>query len=329
MVAVALVLFGATAATARDIQIVNPMTDWDAADPAVLRHGDTLYMVSTGYGRDGGWYPIRTSPNDDRSTWTFVGSVFPRTVSPAWATGRSGFWAPELHKVGDRFICYFSARNDERRFCVGAATASHPAGPYMPLPEPLVSKPGMGLIDASYFQDPQTSRSYLLWKEDGNDLRPQIPTDLVIQELEADGTTLIAQPKAILKNDAPWEDVLVEAPSIIYHDGYYYLFFSGNVFSADGYNTGVARARTVTGPYEKYASNPILRHTSRFSGPGHQFLYQEAPGLWTLFYHARDTTRTYRPDMRLLMSDPIKWTRDGWPQINDGTPSTTWTLTLP
>lgn len=304
----------------------NPLSDWDMADPSVLRQGDILYLFCTGLTRGGGAYPIWTSPADERTSWTRIGSVLRPGHFPPWAGGAKhfSFWAPEVHEINGRFICYFCARDKDNRFCIGAATAPHPSGPFEPLEQPLVCSPQVGLIDAAFFKDPVSGRSFLLWKEDRNDLQPQEPTPLLIQELEPEGLAVRGEAKVLLVNDKPWEGVLVEAPTLIYRDGYYYLFFSGNVFVDDQYGVGVARSKEVMGPYEKYEGNPILKSDERFSGPGHQFLFEESPGKWTMFYHARDKKRTVRPTMRLLMSDPVRWNADGWPAIHDGTPSTGW-----
>ena len=55
-------------------------------------------------------------------------------------------------------------------------------------------------------------------------------------------------------------------------DGYYYLFYSGNVFYDPGYYVGVARSRNITGPYER-RNQPVLQSDrgngdARFFAPG-------------------------------------------------------------
>lgn len=302
----------------------NPLSDVDMADPSVLRVGDLLYVYSTGWAGRGGAYPIRTSPVGRRTSWTLTGAILKRGGFPPWYGGHGSFWAPEVHRVQDRYVCYFCTRDADQRFNIGAAVSSTPDGPFKPLPEPLVSNPDVGLIDATYFQDPISSRSFVLWKEDANDFDPPRPTGIFIQELEPDGLRVKGEWKRLLVNDQPWEGVLIEAPTLIHRNGWYYLFFSGNVYSDEGYGVGVARARDVLGPYEKYAGNPILRSNGRFDGPGHQFLFEEGPDQWTIFYHARDRRRTEQRYSRLLMSDPVTWREDGWPSINDGTPSEGW-----
>ncbi len=302
----------------------NPLLRAGAADPGVLHAEGACYVYTTSGWEKGGSYRIYQSL--DGTDWRRVGYIFRIGHYPSWSGGFD-FWAPEVHRVGDRYIAYFTIRNKEGRFCVGAATAPHPLGPFEDVGAPIFSNPDVGLIDVTYFRDPRTDRSWLAWKEDSNALRGSVPTSLILQEVAADGLTPIGAPTTILRNDAPWEGALVEAPSFIHQGGYYYLFYSANAFFDDRYAVGVARARRIEGPYEKNPANPILRSDDRFSGPGHQFLIEHEPGEWTMFYHARD--KSTKRKARLLMSDPVKWTRDGWPSIQGGVPSSSWSRTPP
>ena len=56
------------------------------------------------------------------------------------------------------------------------------------------------------------------------------------------------------------DDRVVEGPSIIYRQGFYYLFFSGQGFASPFYHVTVARSRAVTGPYERKEGDSLL-HT--------------------------------------------------------------------
>jgi beta-xylosidase len=295
------------------------------ADPCIVRAGDQLYMYSTGSPRDGAYYVFQ-SPDSDRMHWQFIGNIFAGGHLPPWGPENNSFWAPEVHKVGKQYVCYFSARDHNHRFCIGTGTSSTPAGPFTPQPVPLASDPAFGLIDATYFHDPVSGRSFVIWKEDKNDLVPQQKTGLVMQELTPDGLKAIGPRRRLLQNDCPWEGVLIEGPSMIYRAGYYYVFFSGNAYVDDTYAVGVARSKSLFGPYEKFPGNPILMSDKHFSGPGHQFLFEESPGRWTMFYHARNKLYTRNPSRRLLMSDPVLWRKDDWPSLPSRFPSEKWCL---
>jgi arabinan endo-1,5-alpha-L-arabinosidase len=316
------------AASSGPFTFSNPLSDRDAADPSLLVVSDKMYLYSTGCGvRGGGAFPIRVSSGESRTSWTYVGGVFTSGTMPLWTAEGCRYWAPEVHRLKGQYVCYYSSPDRNNRFCIGVGTSPSPEGPFRDSGEPLVVNERVGLIDAGFFQDPETSRPWIMWKEDGNDLNPMQPTDMFIQELTDDGLSLLGNPYKMVTNDQEWEHELVEAPTLIYRGGYYYLFYSANVYTSPLYGVGVARSRSVTGPFEKYDRNPILRSNEDFDGPGHQFLLEETPGQWTMFYHARYLKTGRRS--RLLMSDPVTWNDQGWPVVNNGLPSASWTLTLP
>ena len=66
------------------VYVTNPLTDYDTADPHILRWEDSLYIYSTGG---------KISRSDDGITWKEVGNV---GISPSWGTPGAGFWAPDI-----------------------------------------------------------------------------------------------------------------------------------------------------------------------------------------------------------------------------------------
>lgn len=294
----------------------NPILPVSAPDPGVLKDGDDYYAVATGGDKEGAFI-IRHST--DLVHWEKVGDIFPNGKGPRWASG--SFWAPEIHKVGERFVAYFTAKDAQSgKLCVGAAVADTPQGPFVDVGQPLVQKPGMGVIDPNFFRDPQTGKQYLIWKDDGNGATPASATPLWIQELSADGLTRLGEPKALLRNDLPWEGNLVEGPWMTYHDGFYYLFYSANAYYDARYAVGVARSRSPWGPFEKKGP-PILASNEAFTGPGHGSVVQGPDGNDYFVYHAWAAGKENQQPGRRMMLDVLHWGVDGWPVINDGTPS--------
>ncbi len=295
----------------------NPILHWDAADPCVVKGDDgALYVYSTsGCDRDGSLH-LRVS-HDRGATWRSLGYVLSPDGRPSWGGG-CDFWAPEVHRIGDRYVAYYSARDKDRRFCIGAAVADSPAGPFEDTGTPLVRGGRLGLIDATYFLDPKSGEPFLVWKEDANDLRPKEPTRLMMARLSPDGTSLAGDAAEIMRNDQPWEGDLVEAPQLLHRGGWYYLFYSGNAFFDDRYGIGVARSKSPWGPYEKFAGNPIVSSDETFSGPGHPFLFDAGGGRWEMFYHAR--LKSDGGPARMLMVSDLSWGDDGWPCVREAQP---------
>ncbi len=291
----------------------NPVMAGDYPDPTVLRVGtDYWAMVTTG-----GWAPHFTILHStDLVNWRAVGAVF--QTQPAWAKG--DFWAPELIADHDSFYLYYTARRDDGpnkkgTLCVAVATAAQPVGPWTDH-GPLVCQ-DIGSIDAFSLRDEKGQR-YLIWKEDGND-RNQ-PTPLWAQPLTEDGLKLTGKRKELMRNDAPWERHVVEGAYILRHGDYFYLFYSGNACCGRGckYALGVARARKLLGPWEKYIDNPIIGANAAWQCPGHGDVVTTPDDNYYLLYHSyRQRADTFNVGREAVL-DRIEWTEKGWPSINRG-----------
>lgn len=220
----------------------------DFADPSVTRVGNTYWATAT----SSEWaplYPLMKSV--DLKNWETVGHVFPNSL-PDWAQDR--FWAPEIHYENGKTYIYYTARKKGGPLCVGVASASNPAGPYTDH-GPLICQEA-GAIDGYPIRD-ENGQLYLVWKEDGNSRN--LPTPLWAQRMNEERTALLGEKVELFRNDPDtWEGRLVEGPAIIRRGGYFYNFYAGDACCgrACTYAQGVARSRTLLGPWEKYDLKP-------------------------------------------------------------------------
>jgi beta-xylosidase len=194
------------------------------------------------------------------------------------------------------------------------AHASAPEGPYVDQ-GPLVCDRD-GSIDATQYNDDR-GRPFLIWKEDGNSAHS--PSRIWVRRMRADGTGLIGPRHELLRNQDRWEGGVVEAPHVVAHDGWLYLFYSGNTYGQRSchYAVGVARARTLLGPWQRAPRNPIVHSNGEWRCPGHSSSVDDGMGNQYLLYHGyRATDR--RRTQRVGLLDRITWTASGWPQINGG-----------
>jgi beta-xylosidase len=233
-------------------------------DPAVVRAGRDYYLTGTS-NRNPDAFPLLRSR--DLETWTEAGHIFPAGKRPAWTKPGGFFWAPEIHRVAGRYVVYYTAEDRAGKLALGAAWAKSPKGPWTDLGRPMLSNPGVGLIDGHPFRDAD-GRLYFYWKEDSNGLEPKKPTRLLVRELRPDGLGFKGRARRVLVNDLPWEGELVEGPWVVRRGGWYYLLYSANAFFDGRYAVGAARARSPLGPFEK-KGEPILRTDERWVGPGH------------------------------------------------------------
>ncbi|MGZ5971331.1 MAG: glycoside hydrolase family 43 protein [Polyangiales bacterium] len=288
----------------------NPVVDVDCPDPGVLVDGSTYVMACTSGGAADA-FPIRTSK--DLVSWKSAGHIFPSANKPTWAKG--DFWAPEIHKVGKKYVAYFSARHTSGVLSIGAASSDSATGPFTDIGAPLLHDASMGLIDVNEFEAPDGSR-YLLWKEDGNAVGK--PTPVHVQKLAADGLSLVGSRITAITNDRGWEGSLVEGPWMIEHGGTYYLFYSANGYASSAYAIGVARSSSPMGTFEKLAT-PILTSGGAWAGPGHCSVVDLPDGETEVVYHAWKSGKIGAAPGRLMLVDRVVWS-GGWPAV-PGAPS--------
>jgi GH43 family beta-xylosidase len=284
----------------------NPVIPTDCPDPGVLRDGTRYVLVCTS-GNAADAFPIRVS--NDLVAWTSMGHVFPSASKPTWAL--SDFWAPEIHRVGTKYVAYFSARAADGKLSIGAASSPSATGPFTDIGAPLVHDPNMGLIDASEYEAPDGTK-YLLWKEDGNAVGR--PTPIHAQKLANDGLSVTGAVSTLITNDQQWEGAVVEGPWMVDHGGSYYLFYSGASYANASYAVGVARAASPLGPFTK-AGAPIVATRNPWVGPGHCSVIDTPGGDTVMIYHAWQSGHVNGPgDGRLTLVDSVTWL-NGWPSL--------------
>jgi beta-xylosidase len=273
----------------------------------VIRVGRDYWATAT----TSQWAPIfPLLHSTDLVNWELRGAVF--QTPPSWSAG--SYWAPEISTDGSRFFVYYTARQKSGPLCVAVADAAKPQGPYTDR-GPLVCQE-VGSIDAVAVRD-ENGRRYLVWKEDGNSRK--LPTPLWAQPLSDDGIRLVGEKTEILRNEAAWEAHLVEGPYILRRGDWFYIFYSADACCGRrcNYKLGVARSRTLLGPWERFPGNPILAGNEQWKCPGHGTIVQDQAGRTFLLYHAYEAS-TFEFVGRQALLDEVTWNADGWPVINGG-----------
>jgi GH43 family beta-xylosidase len=297
----------------------NAVVPFDCPDPGVLgvttgAH-PTFAMVCTGGS-------LRVRVSDDLVSWRESGGAILPGGKASWSANGGRNWAPEIHRVGTKYVAYYTAVNAANVLSIGCASAAALTGPFPDRGAPLVQN-ALGVIDATFFED-TSGKKYLYYKIDGNSAGQATP--IVARELAADGLSFAAGsgPVQVLINDpATWEGGVVEAPWVVKHGSDYVLFYSGNVYDSR-YRTGVARAKSPTGPFTKKGA-PILGNNASWVGPGHGSVIS-VHGRDYFFHHAWRSLPNGQNDGakgRLGLIAPIVWGADGWPVLGNGSSITT------
>jgi beta-xylosidase len=289
----------------------GPVIDQNFADPDVMKIGGTYYAYATNSdGRN-----IKWATSTDLVTWTVQPSdalpALGAWADPGWSfppggPGDHGVWAPEVFAAGpNSYVMWYTAHDRASgKQCIGAATATAPGGPFVARDTTLVCTPETGgVIDASSFTE--NGRRYILWKNDGNCCAQD--TWLHLQQVTANGLRRTGTETELIKQNKPFEGILVEAPTLWKRGGTYVLFYSANFFGNGSYLSSYATSTRLRGPYTK-APAPLMT-TDAFAGsvrgPGGQDIVVGPDGQDRIVFHGWNAGFTYRA----MYSQRLDWHR--------------------
>ncbi len=283
----------------------NPVLAGDRPDPTVVKIGKYYYASAT----SNEWAPLfPIFKSTDLVNWELVNYIFP-DGAPDWA--KNNFWAPELSydEEQKKIYAYYTARDkDSNRLSVAVASADSPESKFTDHGSLVAQE--YGSIDAFETRD-ENGKIYVLWKEDGNSKGQKTP--IWAQEVNESRTELIGEKHELFRNDQPWEGGLVEGVAIFRKNGYFYATYSARgccEISCD-YVTGVARSKTLLGPWEKYDRNPVLKDNENWKCAGHGTVVEKNGDFWML-YHAYNTEGSVYVGRQGVL-EKIEWSADGWP----------------
>lgn len=290
-------------------------------DPSIAVLDDGLVSFATGVERaaDGG--QIRTKTSTGGIDWQESGALpggMPDWVSAELGLVPPNLWAPSIFEKEGTHYLYYSAssfgRNDS---AIGLMTNDR-----LDAADPTAGWTDQGMVIRSHRNDDfnaidpfriDTGERALLafgsfW--DG------------IRMIELDPQTGLALPGAVPVPLASRGGGAIEAPSILEHDGQFYLFVSFDkccAGTASTYRIMVGRAQSVDGPYLDRdgkalldgGGTELLGTSDRIRGPGGQEAFMRDGAPW-LAYHWYDRDQNGMPKLAL---SPIAFDRDGWPVI--------------
>lgn len=315
----------------------------DVHDPVMARGEDGRYYIfSTGMG-------IGCISSADMKSWQPEKSVL--SPIPQWATDsvrgyRGHTWAPDISKHDGKWLMYYSCSTfGKNGSAIGLATNKtlDPTSPDYKWEDQgcvIVShqhKDAYNAIDPNLIVDEKGTP----WLTFGS-----FWDGIQLVQLKKDFKTPIGKPKTIsrrvgrkvtlaeIDNIAHYTiegndtieagDNAVEAPFIIRHGKYYYLFVSFDYCcrgERSTYRTVVGRSKKVTGPYvdkkgrpmEKGGGDTLIGPNSEFFGVGHNSAYQ-FDGQWYFLSHAYEKERNGQAKIFLRK---MHFDKDDWPVLGE------------
>jgi GH43 family beta-xylosidase len=299
----------------------NPLVE-QRADPFITRPVNGMY------------YLTGSVPEYDRvvirgaSTLDGLATARERTIWRRPASGSMGgyIWAPELHRVGDRWYVYFAAGDSDdpfriRTYVLESINDDPRTTGWLP-PKRMVTGWDSFTLDATTFE--HRGRRYFLWAQS----EPGIATNsnLYIAEMVSP-LELVTPVVRIAVPTLSWEVQgfrVNEGPAVLVRNGRVFVTFSASATDAR-YCMGLLYADENANLLDPRswtkAPNPIFTTNTetRQYGPGHNsFTVAEDGTTDVLVYHARD----YRDIAGDPLFDPNRHTRVQKLYWNeDGTPA--------
>jgi len=301
-------------------------------DPSIIKEGATWYLFGTVTEKaPDGQLPIRCS--QDLHHWSRCGYVF-RAI-PDWIKKASpetkDLWAPDPSFFNGLYHIYYAysvfGKNTSGIALVTNKTLDPTNPDYQWVDQGVVlvsrSEDDFNAIDANIAFDAQ-GRPWMSFGSFWSGIKMR-RIDAETGKLSAAEDKLYSlatrERPADPPSDAPglpgdWQGI--EAPAIVRHGDYYYLFVSFDLCcrgAKSNYRTMVGRSRNITGPYVDAAGKSLLHGggtqllagNSRWAGPGGESVLLQSDGD-ILVFHAYDA-KSGKPSLQI---SSLTWA-GGWP----------------
>ncbi len=300
-------------------------------DPSIAHEGDTYYVFATTSNAAEGQFPVRCS--HDLKEWKLCGHVFDKI--PDWIHEASpttkDLWAPDISFFQGKYHLYYAYSAFGVNTSGIALATNETLDPLSPKyrwhDEGLVLKStqadDFNAIDPNITFD-ETGQPWLSFGSfwGGIKMRRIDPVTGKPPVINDKTYALATRAKPASADPAkpglPPDWQAIEAPFIVRHGDYFYLFVSFDLCcrgTRSNYRTMVGRSLHVTGPYLDAEGKPmlegggtqLLQPNSRWIGPGGESILQRPEGDIIVF-HAYDAV-TGKPALQI---STLTW-EQGWP----------------
>ena len=290
----------------RDARVHDPST--------IVKHNGQYWLFSTGPG-------VASWRSPDLVHWERGPRVFPDP--PEWrcevVPGHNGFfWAPDILRVGDRYLLYYSVSTwGKTTSAIGLAvnTTLDPSDPdYGWADHGIVVQTGAdddhNAIDPAVIRDDEGG----LWLAFGS-----FWSGIKLIELDPQTGKRIAPDSPMI---ALAHSRSIEAAYLLRRGGHFYLFVNwGRCCRGveSTYEIRVGRSEKITGPYldrdgvdlAHGGGSLFLATDGPFIGPGHAAVFSEDGTDW-LSCHFYDGSRNGAPTLAIRR---LRYDADGWPTV--------------
>ena len=310
----------------REFVTSNPMVH----DPVMAKEDGVYHIFATGMG-------IQRMTSKDRKNWQ-VKAMPVMTVIPKWTRDSvPGFdkhvWAPDIIRWHNKWwLAYSCSTFGKNGSAIGLLSAAKLDSPIWNDEGCIVAsrenRDNWNAIDPNFVID-DNDTPWMVWGSfwDG------------IQIVRLDTTMHVAKgekPRTLARRYAPGTTTAepnptsahagtnaIEAPFVMKHQGYYYLFVSWDYCcrgSKSNYRVAVGRSKNVDGPYLDKRSNDMLNGGGTVLLEGDKKQYEATGHCAAYSIDGKDIfiCHGYSTEMKgaqVLIQREIRWTDDGWPEL--------------
>lgn len=303
-----------------------------AHDPVMAFENGTYYLYCTGEN-------IAQMTSSDRRHWT-VGRQGALPEIPAWTRDsvpgfESHVWAPDVIRYrGKWYMAYSCSTFGKNTSAIGLLSNSSLAhlGGWKDEGCLVSSREGRdnwNAIDPAFILD-RKGRPWLVWGSfwDGIQMAALDPNTMHIKKGARPKTIArrYARPQKSGKSNgtgSPAPANPVEAPFILRHGDYFYLFVSWDYCcrgKESTYRVAVGRSRKVDGPYTDAQGRKMTEGGGSVIFEGDKKEFEAAGHCAAYNFNGEDIFICHGYSVALggasiLVERPIEWTADGWPAI--------------
>ncbi|BCY10188.1 arabinan endo-1,5-alpha-L-arabinosidase [Actinoplanes sp. L3-i22] len=277
--------------------------DTNAHDPSLARTPAGGYLLAV----TGANIPLKTSA--DLSTWTAAGPAFPSGTpwTKPYTADNKDLWAPDISYHDGQYFMYYSASsfgsNHSAIFLATSPTGESGSWIDRGLVVESARSDDFNAIDPNLYVDDDGWRLTFgsFWTG--------------IKQIRLDPSTGLRRGGTMI-GLAGRGDTAIEAPYLVKHGSYYYLWVSFDACckgAASTYRTMVGRASSPEGPFADRDGTPmtagggteVVAGHGSIHGPGHEAVL----GDLLIYHYYADSGASY------LGINSLAYDGDGWPFI--------------
>lgn len=290
----------------RDVRLHDPSS--------IVRCGDEYWLFSTGN-------LVSSWRSKDLEEWQRGPRVF--SNMPTWVRDvvpdqRGHFWAPDIIKLKDRYLLYYSVSSFGKNTSAIALASTTTLDP----DDEAFGWTDHGIVIQSSSRDNFNAIDPAIVMTDAGQLWMSFGSywsGLKLVQLDSQTGKRIS-PDSELYSLARNRDI--EAAHIFQHDGWYYLFLNWGKCCRgvdSTYNIRVGRSKKITGPYldkngadmMDRAGSLLLKTEGPFIGPGHPNVTRQ-DNRFLFHCHYYDGTQRGQSKLAIMSMD---WDENGWPTL--------------